>query len=287
MRILAAGPSSDLDLANTGEDRPAGVHLSDILSRMAWEKDRKYNPDAEKDLMIFEQGHTWETVLSRALAARQNRPAGYRPEPMQEDGVWLSPDWINPEGQIQVEEWKATKKSLKSYEQKIDEWAPQGMSYLRAALKRGTAKSLVVLWRVWFIVGDWSFEAKGDLTLLRDYWDIPVEFTKRDLEENWRRVIAFGHKCGLLKGEPEQELPRSWRGLTGSSNTVVKRTAVRGVGAPGRSTAGQKVRGSVNAGQGVWLTKKKSSNPPDNSRAKARVITFPTTKKLLKRRSES
>lgn len=210
MKILSAGPSSDLVLSNTGEDRAEGVHLSDILSRMAWEKDKKYDPAAPKDYMIFEQGHTWETVLSRSLSERHQRP-GFRPEPLQEDGVWMSPDWINPDADIQCEEWKATRKSTKNWEVKIDEWAPQGMSYLRALLRRGLAKVPVVLWRVWFICGDWSFESKGDLTLLRDYWDIPVEFDKRALEENWRRIVSAGHKYGLLKEAPSTPLPRSWK----------------------------------------------------------------------------
>jgi hypothetical protein len=212
MRILAASPSADLDLTNTGEDRPAGVHLSDILSRMAWEREKKYNPDDPKDYMIFEQGHTWETVLSRALSARHTRP-GYRPEPLQEDGIWMSPDWINPDASIQVEEWKATRKSTKNWEVKIDEWAPQGMSYLRAMLKRKLAKAPIVLWRVWFMCGDWSFESKGDLTLLRDYWDIAVEFDKRALEEHWQKVVAAGKKYGLLKDAPAQDMPRSWKKL--------------------------------------------------------------------------
>jgi hypothetical protein len=154
--------------------------------------------------MALECGFTWETILERALSARHKRP-GYRPEPLQEDGVWMSPDWVNPDADIQAEEWKATRKSTKNYEQKIAEWMPQIKAYLRALLRRGVATRIAVRLRVWFMVGDWSFENKGDRTLLKDYWDIDVEFDKRELEENWRGILQAGRRYGLLKGPPSEE----------------------------------------------------------------------------------
>lgn len=205
MKILSAGPDADLVLGNTGQGRQPGVHLSDILKRMAYEKDQKYHPDKPMDMMALECGFTWEEVLSQSLAARHKDRAGYRPEQIQEDGVWMSPDWVNPGGDVQMEEWKATRKSVKSYEEKVQEWGPQMKSYLRALLKRGVARRPVVRLRVWFIMGDWSFEAKGDMTLLRDYWRIDVEFDKRDLEENWWRVVNAGRRYGLLKTAPKEE----------------------------------------------------------------------------------
>lgn len=203
MKILYAGPANSLHLTNTGQGRKEGVHLSDILKRMAFERDKKYNPNNPIDAMTLEVGHTWETVLERALSVRHQRP-GYRPEQLQEDGVWMSPDWVNPDADIQVEEWKATRKSSKAWEQKVNEWLPQVKSYLRALLKQGVVKRLAVRIRAWFVVGDWSFEAKSDHTLLRDYWDIDLEFDKRELEENWRQIISAGKRYGLLKGKPEE-----------------------------------------------------------------------------------
>lgn len=204
MKILAAGPSQNLTLSNSGEDRQPGVHLSDILKRMAYEKDKKYHPDDPIDMMTLECGFIWETILERSLSARHKRP-GHRPEQLQEDGIWMSPDWVNPDADIQHEEWKATRKSLKSWEQKIDEWKPQAKAYVRALFRRRIIKRLATRFRVWFMVGDWSFESKGDTTLLRDYWDIDVEFDKRELEENWQSTLSAGRRYGLLKGEPREE----------------------------------------------------------------------------------
>ena len=248
MNILSAGPSSSLDLSNTGEDREPGLHLSDVLVRMAWEKDRKYHPDAPKDLMMFEAGHTWETVLGRALAAR-NRRSGYRPDPFQDDGIWMSPDWVNPDADVQHEEWKATRKSSKNFEQKIEEWGPQVKSYLRALLRRKIAQVPIVRFRVWFMVGDWTFENKGDLTLLKDYWDIDVEYDRRALDENWRGIVSFAQKNGLL-----QET-KPWDDRPSLNRRLLERSR----------------RGKV----------------PQRSRGKATVATFPSTKTSLKPRTAS
>lgn len=186
-------------MENTGEDRHEGIHLSDILVRMAWERDRKYHPDAPKDFMVFEQGFTWESVLERALASRHKNRAGSRPAQMQEDGVWISPDWIGPDGH---EEWKSTKKSIKSADEKVQEWLPQAKSYVRALLRRKLIKRPVTTFRAWFINGDYSYESKGsDLTLLRDYLKIVVEFDRRELDENWSGILSSGRRFGLLKQE--------------------------------------------------------------------------------------
>lgn len=207
MKILFAGSDPDLVMTNTGEDRQPGLHLSDILTRQAYERDKKYHPDAPKDFMIFEQGHTWETVLERALSARNER-VGYRPEQIQEDGVWVSPDWVNPDADIQHEEWKATKKSSKSLDAKVLDWIPQAKSYVRALARQGAITRLATRFRVWCVMGDWTFESKGDLTLLRDYYRVDVEFEKRELEEHWRGTLGDARRYGLLKEAPQET---EWR----------------------------------------------------------------------------
>lgn len=199
MNIVAAGPSESLTLTNTGEDRPAGVHLSDILKRRAFERDKRFNPENPIDAMTLECGFTWEEVLSGALKRRHGRRAGYRPEPILHDGVWVSPDWINPDGLYQHEEWKATRKSTKNYEAKIDEWKDQCKSYVYVLLKHKLITRPASRLRVWFMCGDWSFESKGDYTLLRDYWDIDIEWDIREVTETWVSVLNDGVRFGLLK----------------------------------------------------------------------------------------
>ena len=206
MKILYEGPDDSLVMSNTGEDREEGLHLSDITKLMNYEKDRKLNPNSPLDLMTFERGYTWESILEQALTARQKRP-GHRPEQIQEDGIWMSPDWLVPDGDIQLEEWKATKKTArKGFEEVGWHWLPNTMAYLRALMRRGLVRRPIVRWRIWFINGDYTFES--DFHLLNDYRRVDVEFDKRELEENWRAIVSFARRKGLLPEETE------WRSQT-------------------------------------------------------------------------
>ncbi len=211
MKVLSAGPDPNLVLtAESGHDRKPGVHLSDIMKRRMFERDKKYNPENPMDMMVIECGYTWETVLERALSHRHER-AGFRPEQILADGVWMSPDWVNPDARdVQHEEWKATKKKCSTdtvgkdaFQEKNWYWLPACMAYLRMLLKLGMARALKTRFRVWHINGDYSYEAKtSDFKLLNDYWTYDVEFTKRELEENWTGLLNDGWKYGLLKTAP-------------------------------------------------------------------------------------
>lgn len=208
MKVLFAGPDP-MQPKGSGVDRPEGVHLSDILVRMAWEKNQKYHPDAPKNVTVFEQGFLWEAVLERVLAGRDETKDGFRPDALQEDGVWLSPDWVGHDGV--AEEFKSTKKSSNSLDQKLDEWAPQGKAYVRVLLRQKLIKRPVMRWRIWCVMGDWSFENKtSDLTLLSDRYKVEIEFDRRELEENWQGILAYGRKAGLIPQEkrPWDDRPR-------------------------------------------------------------------------------
>lgn len=206
MRVLArVVADSDLVFTTSGEDRPAGVHVSDILKFMMFERDRKLNPNTPLDMAAIDRGFTWEEVLSHALQRRRRKDdTGYRPDPFQDDewGIWHSPDWVQPDADVQHEEWKSTKASRKTpFEEKQWYWLPQAMCYVRALLRRKAIDRPVTRFWVWYVNGDYSYDAKAsDLHLLRDYVRIDVEFSVRELEENWRRVISAGQKYGLLPG---------------------------------------------------------------------------------------
>lgn len=255
MKVLFAGPDPDLVMTNSGHDRQAGLHLSDITKRMAFEKDKKLNPNNPIDAMVLERGFTWETVLETALSARNSR-AGYRPEQLQDDtyGIWMSPDWVDPEGDIQLEEWKATKKSCKRGFADVSwHWLPNTMIYLRELLRRKLVSRVAARFRIWWMNGDYSYESKtSDYLLLNDYWKVDVEFDKRELEENWQKVLTNGQRFGLLKKAPTEE---SWQKRKPEPTTPTPR--------------------------------KKVGSPPPASREKARVVTFPTGQKSKRRSAGS
>ena len=255
-------PAASLTLSTTGEGRAPGLHLSDIIKRMQWERDQKYRPDSAPDLMTLEYGHTWERVLENALRARHqeaNQPyRGHRPAPLMVDGIWMSPDWLDPASEFPLEEWKATKVSSKTpFQERQWYWMPQVMGYLHGLRVAGQITAYKALLRVWYINGDYTYDAKNsDLTLLRDYHEYELSFTPREIQENWRTLLSHAKKYGLLPSEPQQEKEQttSWR------NPKSKPTAP-----PSRP----------------------SSPAPRPSRPAPTATTAPTTKTTRSRRSDS
>jgi hypothetical protein len=279
VKVLYAGPETELMMRrSSGEDRKPGLHLSDVLKRMAYEKDAKYHPDSPMDMMAVECGYTWEEVLEGALRARHESP-GYRPDQIQEDGIWMSPDWLAPKAAVLAEEWKATRKSSKNWEAKLEEWLPQAKCYIRALLRRKLIDRPVMRFRPWFMMGDWSFEAKSDLTLLRDYWRIDVEFDKRELEEMWRRVLSDARRFGLLKAAPELAERRK------SSLSVISRNSTGKTHSAGLESAACHSDEEKRCQKTISQSKKSGSQQP-SSRGKVLAGMFPNTKLSRSRRDE-
>lgn len=79
------------------ETREPGIHISNILKLM--EKDGLKNweaftrlPDKARDLLQrrFEAGFVWEELMSLVFKERW----ALRPEPIEVDGIWMSPDGV-------------------------------------------------------------------------------------------------------------------------------------------------------------------------------------------------
>mgnify|MGYP003393005229 CR=1 FL=1 len=220
-------PDASLSLSTTGGERAPGLHLSDIVKRMQWERDQKYKPDSAPDMMTLEYGHTWERVLENALRERHqeaNIPyRGHRPDAIQVDGIWMSPDWLNPGAEFAAEEWKATKVSSKTpFQERQWYWLPQIMGYLHGLRTTKQIAAYKCLLRVWYINGDYTYESKSsDLTLLRDYHEYELSFTPREIQENWRSLVSHAIKYGLLPAAP-QEQETTWQKRSSQTETPRK-----------------------------------------------------------------
>lgn len=249
MKVIRFEADPDLKFSSTGDDRAPGLHLSDVIKTMQFERDKKFDPNKPLDYMLLEQGHTWEEVLAHALQRRwlNANPdhAGHRPDPLFIDGIWMSPDWFVPDdatyGAPLIEEWKATKTSQnKVLEDHQWYWLVQLQSYLYG-MSRHLGKRLTKgRFRVWYINGDYTFDSKvSDLNLLRGYVRYDVEFSWRELDENWKRIIQQAKKHGLLEQEPDtvKEDKDTWQSQTKQPAPTAptrKRSSLR----PERSAAG-------------------------------------------------
>lgn len=237
-------------LAGTAE-RSKGLHLSDIIKQMAFEREPERfpkTPDGKPDpmaMMRFEVGFTWEQVLERALHDRT--PNLHRPGEFTLDGIIMSPDALDPDGWV-LEEWKATWSSTKhDLQDRFWYWFKQIMAYARAL------KTNVAILRVLYINGDYK-------PMLPQIKCFRLTFTDRELEENWQEILNFARARGLLP-TPASERSR------------LKRVSREAAKHESRS------RTSREASAGVVI-------PFTVKRGKARVIPFRASKERNKETSD-
>ncbi len=264
MKILAVEePDPDVRSDMESHDRPAGVHISDIIKQMLIERDaKKYGDDSPIDADTIERGYVWEEVLSDALLRRHGGKDGFRPDPFQVDGVWMSPDWFNPESEFPMEEWKATRVSRKSdITDRHWYWFVQIGCYLKGT---GTRKARL---RVWYINGDYSEKTKRDPRLLTSYVRFTLEYSQREIDENWRSLIGFAKKHGLMEDTP------SWASTTRAA-------------APQEKTSSFKDQLTASLQQ-RQLVKRRGSPQQGKSSQRGAVLTFPASKKSRTTRTES
>ncbi len=172
------------------------VHLSDIYGRLM----QRLQPSrftGKKDFSSpkMETGMLFENMLERGLAEKF---ATMRPgEVVSEEGVYMSPDGVNPtEGA--GEEYKATWMSSrgKGTTPYTDENGQPSEKYLHWFLQmQGYAKHLHTtrfLLRVLHVNGDYTYPLGPQfLTHL-------IEFTEEEIEANWSMLIRFAREEGLL-----------------------------------------------------------------------------------------
>lgn len=181
--------------------RTQGVHISqiygDLYRRLQPERYGKQGDDGPPP-DILEMGLSFESQLERMLEdGLKARLAGaVRPgELISPEGIYFSPDLMCFNGTERVGEIKLTWMSTKelpieranSVPSKLDKWMVQLKSYCHL-LSCPQARLIA-----FFAVPDYRHKHYGpDLRA----WDI--EFTARELKENWDMLIRHGKDMGLL-----------------------------------------------------------------------------------------
>ena len=162
--------------------RPPGLHQSAIVSYMVKSLGARYgtitDPEDDDDPttrhLYWVLGQGWEQTVKDALMA--SGVAGFTPDPVQVDGIWLTPDWLRRRSPI-VDEMKYTTISMREGldNPKLQKYVWQGLAYCRAYDRR------VLKLHVCFACGDWKAHA------FPHYRVFTLRPTPRDLDENWRR----------------------------------------------------------------------------------------------------
>lgn len=205
--------------AATTTVRSPGVHLSDLIALVMATIDASiYGPDAREfdplDRANWQQmGFLFEELLTKLFAARTFarpdcqviRAAEISVREGQTD-IYLTPDWLGLDAHgVFLGESKLTWKSMSL-------WVPPVDVALRAKWRPDTA-----LWDKKFIA--WLFQIRGYLYALNldrvllsilfvngtydrrfvpELVEIPIQFTARELSDNWRQLVGMGRKAGLI-----------------------------------------------------------------------------------------
>ena len=165
-------------------ERSPGLHVSDVIRSILVDLGRLEKKDTftESDMITMERGFVWEQMLSMAWG----QLIGARIGEVECEGIALSPDGISfdPDGPI-IDEYKCTLKSAKSPPEDNMAWMMQIKAYCYACecLKAR-------LW-VWYMKGEY----KPPFHVFRVYG---LEFTERELVENWTMIINQAKAKGML-----------------------------------------------------------------------------------------
>jgi hypothetical protein len=167
--------------------RPPGLHLSDIITDMCKRLDpKRYDtgePMSEGKILT---GLAVERLIEKTL--RIVTPGGFRPHPIQIDGIWCSPDWITLGGQ--VEEFKCTWYSMAKPCPTHDvywPWREQIKGYCYAT---GTLDAVL---RAFFVNGD--YKPPKPVWPPKAY---QIQFTVGELKESWAGKVSHAERRGWL-----------------------------------------------------------------------------------------
>jgi hypothetical protein len=174
------------------------VHLSDIYKILMQRLQPKRFTDGPMDLIKIGMGLLFERALERELieAFAVTRPG----EIVSDEGVYMSPDGVNPE-EVAGEEYKCSYMSCskgisevveldgETYHIPLDKfvhWFIQMKGYAR-----GLGVNDFIL-RVLFVRGDYSYPDKPLLKFYR------IHFTDEEIADNWSMLMTIAREEGLL-----------------------------------------------------------------------------------------
>ena len=174
------------DFSEDTHNRTEGLHLGTILTDI--EKvlfPPKANWTGEQAMAV---GFLWENILaSTILKSLVDKGLLVRPGEICEDGIYMTPDGWEPEGRV-LHEYKATWKSCAREIESNWRYMTQVKSYCRG-MATNKAKMYVL-----YLLGNYR-DIRQPVTKCYD-----LEFTQRELDDNWKMITNHARKVGLLDG---------------------------------------------------------------------------------------
>lgn len=175
-------------------DRPAGVHLSDIIKALTkelfpkdWYDESKLGAaEFARVRLQWEAGLMWEDALALGLGTR------YAPrwEPKQTaEGIWLSPDGVQIDqdrGYNVIHEYKYTSMKSDKSPKGVIRWLWQVKAYcLHFA-------AMEAVFHVFYARGNYQPPFMPEYKVWR------CEFTPQELIDNWTMLVNFARAKGMI-----------------------------------------------------------------------------------------
>jgi hypothetical protein len=188
VQVTALPPIDLMALLEQGTpERPSGLHVSQIIRSLLQTVDRKrYDPAREKPWDKIASGVDFERGLERLF--KRQFPGVFRPEPILCEGIWCSPDGIDPKEWAVVEiklTWYSSFKEC-PYHEVYWPWRVQIMAYCYAV------KSLVAVLFPQFVNGNYRPPTPAPLVPYR------LRFTDQEVLENWWMLRNHAIEKGWL-----------------------------------------------------------------------------------------
>jgi len=174
------------DFSEDTHNRSEGLHLGTVLDSIS---DVLFpNPNKWEGEAAMAVGFLWENILaSTLLKSLINKGLVIRPGELYVDGIYMTPDGWEPASRVLCEykvTWKSCSKPIE------DNWryCTQIKSYCR-----GMATNRARLY-VLYLMGNWRD--------IRQAWPLfyDLEFSQRELDDNWSMIVSHAKKVGLLEG---------------------------------------------------------------------------------------
>lgn len=173
-------------------DRPTGLHVSQIINRLLQTIDPKRYTDILPTMKIV-AGLALEQQLEKVLAIQV--PGGFRPPPIQVNGIWMSPDAMAMDP-WRVREFKLTWYSAKTKPCPFHDvywgWRVQMMAYCW-----GMETQIAELW-AFFVNGYYPVGAPTPMIHIPDQVPCVITWSMQELEENWAMLVNHAKMWGWL-----------------------------------------------------------------------------------------
>lgn len=205
MRITPVAHGLEDLIGKSPAARGSGLHMSDLYNSLYQTLEpKRYRKGTDPDPLILEAGLAFESFLEDALRARllpgERPPEFTHHEPGIETPILFNPDLILFNGHTRLGEIKLTWASCSTvpreeafdFPPKFSKYFCQMMAYCHC-LETPYARLLA-----YFVNGDykWMRDKNAKITPQLLAWD--VEFTAREIEENWQMLISWARKQRML-----------------------------------------------------------------------------------------